>query len=150
MRGALQHSPVSAGRKCIDSGMVIRDPALLQRIHRLHLQPRDFEEVFASSSGPGGQNVNKVETAATLLHRASGVRVTARDSRSQFSNRQAALRRLIEILEERQTAERVARRAAREKQRRRNSPRPRSLKQELRREKERRSEVKRGRTRVEW
>lgn len=129
--------------------MVIRDPALLQRIHQLHLQPQDFQEVFARSGGPGGQNVNKLETAATLWHRSYGIRVTARDSRSQFINRQIALRRLIEILEDRQAAERAAKRAAREKQRRRNSPRPESLKRELRREKERRSQVKRGRTRVE-
>lgn len=128
--------------------MVIRDPLLLQRIFRLRLRPEEFEQVFARSGGPGGQNVNKLETAAMLWHRPSGIRVTARDSRSQFINRQIALRRLIEILEDRQAAERAAKRAAREKERRRNSPRPESLKRALRRGKERRSEIKRQRASV--
>ena len=44
----------------------------------------DLEETFARSSGPGGQNVNKVATAVTLRHRPSGMSVTVQDSRSQI------------------------------------------------------------------
>ena len=46
------------------------------------------------SSGPGGQNVNKVETAVRGVHLPSGVQVLASDSRSQLQNKQLCIERL--------------------------------------------------------
>ncbi len=54
-------------------------------------------EVFRSS-GPGGQHVNKTESALRLTHPPSGVVVIARDSPSQFRNREIAFERLVERL----------------------------------------------------
>lgn len=53
------------------------------------------------AGGPGGQHQNKTESAVRLRHRPSGIVVTARQSRSQYRNRQVALgelRRRLEIL----------------------------------------------------
>jgi len=50
------------------------------------------------ASGPGGQHVNKTESALRLTHPPSGVVVTAQDTRSQFRNRETAFERLIEKL----------------------------------------------------
>src|SRR5258706_6263899 len=50
------------------------------------------------ASGPGGQHVNKTESALRLTHPPSGVVVTAQDSRSQFRNRDTAFERLAERL----------------------------------------------------
>jgi protein subunit release factor A len=55
-------------------------------------------DVFRAS-GPGGQHVNKTESALRLTHPPSGVVVTAQDSPSQHRNRETAFRRLIERLE---------------------------------------------------
>ena len=47
------------------------------------------------SSGPGGQNVNKVETAVRAIHVPSGTTVLASDMRSQLLNKKLARERLI-------------------------------------------------------
>ena len=53
---------------------------------------------FTRRSGPGGQNRNKVETAAILHHRLSGLTAEANERRSQQENREAALFRLQLLL----------------------------------------------------
>ncbi len=55
-------------------------------------------EVFRAS-GPGGQHVNKTESALRLVHPPSGVVVIAQDSSSQHRNREIAYERLAEKLE---------------------------------------------------
>jgi ribosome-associated protein len=48
--------------------------------------------------GPGGQHVNRTESAVRLTHLPSGVVVTASDSRSQIRNREIAFERLADKL----------------------------------------------------
>ena len=88
----------------------------------LSLDERDLEERFVRSSGPGGQNVNKVTTAVQLrldvrgssmpdavkerLARVAGSRMTddgvliidAREYRTQSQNREAARERLVALI----------------------------------------------------
>jgi protein subunit release factor B len=54
-------------------------------------------DVFRAS-GPGGQHVNRTESALRLTHPPSGVVVIAQDSPSQHRNRDIAFERLIERL----------------------------------------------------
>jgi ribosome-associated protein len=54
-------------------------------------------EVFRAS-GPGGQHVNRTESALRLYHPPSGVVVIAQDSPSQHRNREIAFERLLERL----------------------------------------------------
>jgi protein subunit release factor B len=51
------------------------------------------------SSGPGGQHVNKTESAVRLTHLPSGVVVTSRESRSQHQNKAICLQKLREKIE---------------------------------------------------
>lgn len=55
-------------------------------------------EVFRAS-GPGGQHVNRTESALRLTHPPSGVVVVAQDSPSQHRNREIAFGRLLQRLE---------------------------------------------------
>ncbi len=50
------------------------------------------------ASGPGGQHVNKTNSAIRLTHLPSGVVVIAQDSPSQFRNKEMAFERLIKKL----------------------------------------------------
>jgi hypothetical protein len=50
------------------------------------------------SSGPGGQRKNKTSSAVRLRHGATGLMVTASESRSQHENRTRAMRRLREAI----------------------------------------------------
>lgn len=63
---------------------------------------RDCDMDFFIATGPGGQNRNKVETGVRLVHRPTGVMVTATERRSQHANREAAYARMAERLEEMQ------------------------------------------------
>ncbi|PIR98205.1 MAG: peptide chain release factor 1 [Candidatus Colwellbacteria bacterium CG10_big_fil_rev_8_21_14_0_10_42_22] len=55
------------------------------------INPSDLDVSFFRSSGPGGQNVNKVETAVRIVHKPTGVVVSSQAGRSQQSNREVAL-----------------------------------------------------------
>jgi peptide chain release factor len=57
------------------------------------------------SSGPGGQHVNKTETAVRAIHVPSGTQVTASDSRSQLQNKKLAIERLQNKIAQWQTNE---------------------------------------------
>jgi protein subunit release factor B len=61
---------------------------------------RDCDMTFLFGTGPGGQNRNKVETGVRLVHRPTGLMVTATNRRSQHANREAAFERMAARLEE--------------------------------------------------
>src|SRR6059036_1744406 len=120
-----------------------------QRMARLNIRETDLEESFARSSGPGGQNVNKVATAVTLRHCPTGTSVTVQDSRSQAVNRKLAQERLLDVIESAREKRRAAEIAEREKVRRRKSPRPPALKARILEAKRQRGDLKRQRARIE-
>jgi protein subunit release factor B len=113
-----------------------------QRPSAKRLPEDELEESFARSSGPGGQNVNKVSTAVTLRHRPSGLSVTVQDSRSQMRNRQLARERLFDAVMRQREEARQRKRAAAAQERRRNSPRPPRLKRKILESKRKRSVLK--------
>ena len=98
--------------------------------------PPDDEALLAEcrvdtfrSGGPGGQHQNVTESGVRLTHLPTGTVVTARESRSQRRNRQKALVRLRDALEERARPEKSRKRTRvpeREKKRRLEAKRRRS------------------------
>ena len=70
---------------------------------QISIDESELEESFIRASGPGGQHVNKTETAVQLRFnvrqsRSGVIVITAQNERSQKRNRDEALQRLVELI----------------------------------------------------
>lgn len=69
------------------------------KMAELNVREEDLQENFVRSSGNGGQHVNKTSSCVQLLHKPTGISVSASRERSQSINRFLARRELLERIE---------------------------------------------------
>ncbi len=125
-----------------------KEKELFRRMQKMNVDERDLEESFIRSSGPGGQNVNKVSTCVYLLHRPTGISVKCQKTRMQGLNRFHARRLLLDEIEKKRTGVVLKEKQRIEKIRRQKRKRSKRAKEKILELKRQRGEKKASRRSV--
>ena len=80
-------------------------PDIVDDSNDVEIKAEDYEMQVYRSSGAGGQHINKTESAIRLTHKPTGIVVECQEERSQFKNKDKALKMLRAILYDRKCRE---------------------------------------------
>ncbi len=102
-------SPFNADKKRHTSFSLVEVLPKFEKTVNMPIPPEEIKVEFAKAGGPGGQNVNKRETAVRLIHIPTKISVHVSSERSQAQNRERAMDILKAKLYKMREDERVAR-----------------------------------------
>jgi peptide chain release factor 2 len=84
-------SPFNANKKRHTSFSMVEILPVLDELPELTIDPSELRIELSKSGGPGGQNVNKRETAVRIVHIPSGISAAADGQRTQEANKEKAM-----------------------------------------------------------